>query len=136
MSWAPTDTAIPGGIEKMLRLSREMFVHHYFVYELGAVAAVWSLLALEAALRERLDPSGDDRTPFRTLIKRLGELGLVAEETIKRIDIGRELRNRLVHARGQNVMTPGMSAGIIEASHKAVVALWSPDFPNVDPTKG
>jgi hypothetical protein len=52
LQW-PTSGVVPERINEMLRTTSALFGHHYFVYEFGAVAVVWSLLALEAALCDR-----------------------------------------------------------------------------------
>lgn len=54
-AWWPTHPAAKAGVGEMLKTCRALFEHSYFVYEFGPVAIVWSMLAVEAALRDRLD---------------------------------------------------------------------------------
>lgn len=121
-SW-PTSASTPGGVADLLRISRKMFVHGFFVYELITVSAMWSFLAVEAALKLRLD----SRATFAPLIKRGRELGHISEKTADRVDAGRELRNELSHPTEQIVWTLGMAAPVIAASHQLVADLFPDD---------
>jgi len=51
--WSVT-ASTPEGVASLLRTSRDLFVQSFFVYEFLVVGASWSLLAVEAALRDRL----------------------------------------------------------------------------------
>ena len=69
-----------------------------FHYELLVVAGMWSLLAVEAALRVRLDGrEGAQRTGreprFVDLVRRARREGLVTDEWAERLDAAREMRN-------------------------------------------
>jgi hypothetical protein len=56
------DESVPNAVAAMLRVTRELFVHSYFVYEFSVVAVTWSLLALEAALRDCLGTAAGEST--------------------------------------------------------------------------
>ena len=121
--WART-SATPPEISQLLQTSRNLFAHSYYEYEFLVVAGVWSLLAVEAALRRRLQASG---TPnLQTLIKRAVGESLLIPEWGERLHAGRKLRNRLAHEHGHEIWSFGMSAQVVEASHE-VVALLFPD---------
>ena len=85
------------------------------------MASVRSLLAVEAALRERYDAT---RTPLQRLLARARTDGLIDEEWAERLDAGRRLRNSLAHSRVQAAWTPGMAAGVIRVNHEAVARLF------------
>lgn len=118
-SWS-TSADVPEGIAELLRVSRQLFVHGFFVYEFITIGAMWSLLAVEGALRLRLD----SEATFAARIRRARELGYIAEETAAQVDAGRELRNEFAHPTTQIVWTLGMAAPVIAASHKLVADLF------------
>jgi hypothetical protein len=120
----PTTTATPVGIAGLLTTARAAFALAWFQYELLVVAGAWSLLAVEAALRERVD--ANDHRPFKALLAQAGRDGLFSAAQLDRLDAGRQLRNQLLHPREQQAWTLGMAAPIVEASHE-VIALLYPD---------
>jgi len=118
--WAVT-TRTPEGIAGLLRTTRATFALAVYHYELFVVAATWSLLAIEAALRERYDA---DKAAFKQLLGRAREDGLLDSDWFERLAHGRRLRNELVHARLQGAWTPAMASGVIQASHEAVARIY------------
>lgn len=118
----PVTPGTPSGIAGLLSTCRAAFELAWFHYELLVVAGTWSLLAVEAALRDRLEAG--DKATFQKLLQHAEANGLLNADEVDRLDAGRELRNRLVHAREQQAWTLGMAAPIIEASHHLVGRLY------------
>lgn len=83
---------------------------------------MWSIFAVEAALRPRLGAGG--RAQLSRLIKRAREQGLVSEQLADTVNTGRELRNRFVHGSEQPIWSFGMAAQVIGASFKIVTELY------------
>ena len=113
----PTTSTTPSGVAEILRTSRQLFVHGYFVYEFVTVAVAWSLLAVEAALRAKL-PGRNSR--FKSMLKRAASEALLTPEMASRLDAGRHLRNDFSHPTGQIVWTLVMATGALKTSHEAV----------------
>lgn len=122
--WRRADS-VPEAVAAMLRVTRELFVHSYFVYEFGVVAVTWSLLALEAALRDCLSTAADDRDGLTKLIGKAEGRGWLTADEAERLHAGAQLRNRLAHARGQLNFTVGMTAPMLEAAHDAIADLYT-----------
>jgi hypothetical protein len=120
-SW-PRTTATPSGIAALLRTSRSLYMHSYFVYEFAAVAVAWSLMAVEGALKERL---GVERKTFEWLINEAVSQSLLPEESKERLHAGRKLRNSLSHPTQQTVYPFGMSEPAVASSHAVVADLYS-----------
>ncbi len=91
------------------------------VSELLVVSVAWSLLAVEAALRDRL--GADDKSPLKALLTLAGKHLLLSREDIDRLEAGRVLRNRLTHPRNQQAWSVGMAAPVVAASHHAVTLI-------------
>jgi len=89
---------------------------------LVVVSVAWSLLAVEAALRDRL--SADDKSPLKALLTLAGKDLLPSPEDIDRLEAGRVLRNRLTHARNQQAWPVGTAAPVVAASHHAVTLIY------------
>lgn len=120
-----TDPAVPEPVAEMLATARRLFVHGYFVYEFHVVAVAWSLFAVEAALRDRLDAGRGPRKPgMAKLVGRALEAGLLTEEEADSLRAGVELRNGFAHPGGQVVHSPGMAAALVGSSHAAVADLY------------
>lgn len=121
----PVHASTPKAIADMLRVSRELFVHGYFVYDFLMVAAVQSLFAVEAALRDVLEEPPRRRGPtFHPLVERAAALGYLTTEAAEVAKAGAELRNRWVHVEGLNVISPGMAAEILGTSHQLVAEMY------------
>jgi hypothetical protein len=117
----PTTSTTPSGVAEILRTSRQLFVHGYFVYEFVTVAVAWSLLAVEAALRAQLPGSG---STFKSMLKRAESEALLTPEMASRLDAGRQIRNGFSHPTGQDVWTLKLATGGLKTSHEAVVCLF------------
>jgi hypothetical protein len=122
----PVSQQAPEGIVELLATARAAFALAWFHYELLVVSASWSLLAVEAALRDRLDV--DEKPPLKALVARATKAGLLDDATADRLDAGRQLRNGLAHARAQQAWTVGMAGPVVRTSHE-VVRLLYPDSP-------
>jgi hypothetical protein len=120
-TWRTTDST-PDGVAELLRTSRELFIHSWWVYEFAAVAVAWSLLGIERAFRTRL--RAGETVSFAELIKRAQQHGLLTDAQADRLDAGRQLRNRFAHPNGQSVFSYGMSAPMLEIAHGVVADLF------------
>lgn len=118
-----TSPAVPGGVASLLETSRALFTHSWFVYEFMAVAVAWSLMAVEAALREALAPV-PDRMNLKDLIERAEREGRIPRAWAGRLDACRQLRNGFAHPQTQTVFTVGMAAPVLEASHEVCWLLF------------
>jgi len=119
--WATTEST-PTGVADLLHTTRATFALSWFHYELLVVSVAWSLLAVEAALRDRL--SADDKSPLKALLTLAGKHLLLSPEDIDRLEAGRVLRNRLTHARNQQAWSVGLAAPVVAASHHAVTLIY------------
>jgi hypothetical protein len=116
----PVTAATPEGVAGLLKTSRDLYVQSYFVYEFLVVSVLWSLHAVEAALRTHFEST----TPFEKLIDRARTSGLLTADEIQRLHAGRKLRNELTHAASQGAWTFGMSEGAVHASHEIVARIF------------
>jgi len=114
--WATTKST-PTGVADLVHATRATFALAWFHYELLVVSVAWSLLAVEAALRDRLGV--DDKPPLKALLTLAGRDLLLSTEDIDRLAAGRVLRNRLAHAREQQAWSVEMAAPVVAASHSA-----------------
>ena len=119
--WHTTEST-PRGVADLLSTARATFTLAWFHYELLVVAASWSLLAVEAALRDRLDVG--TAPTFKRLLTLAIRDGLLTTEDSEHLDTGRQLRNTLAHAQSQQAWTVGMAAPVVGASHHAVRTIY------------
>jgi hypothetical protein len=89
----------PSGLADYLRVARALLLESYFLYDFALVATMWTMLALESALRGSLD-AGDSSTLVQ-LINQAKERGLIDDEGAAALHDVRKLRN-----------SPGVIAGI------------------------
>jgi len=99
-----------------------MFVHAAFLYDLFTVAAAWALLALEPALRERLNAGRN--VSFQKLLERAAASGLVTEEAAEQIGAGIDLRHDFAHPKTMSLYSPGMSELAVETTHRVIADLY------------
>jgi hypothetical protein len=120
----PTTAATPPGPAELLSTSRDLFALGYYAYSLFAVAGTWSILAIEAALKLRLDVPR--MSSFRSLVRKAELAGLLPPHgwDHERLDAGRQLRNRTVHGESQQLWTPAMAESVVGASHEVVATLY------------
>lgn len=115
----PVGEAVPEGIARVLRVSRDLFVQSYFVHEFLLTAVTWGLLALEASLRVCLQAS--DRDSLDVLIRRARDRGLLTADEAGSLDGGRQLRNHIIHgALLPTNVTPGMAEQMLLGTHEAI----------------
>lgn len=117
-------TATPDEVARMLLTSRSLFVHSYFVHEFAFVGTVWSVFAVEAALKDVLNVADDDRATLTILTGKAQARGWLTTEEAERLRYGAMLRNGLVHSRSQGTFTGGIAASVISASHELTFALY------------
>jgi hypothetical protein len=121
----PTHPKTNEQVADMLAICRRLFEHTYFVYEFGVVAIVWSVLAVEAALRDRLGEEASDRDGLAKLIGKAEGRGWFKPHEAEALRAGAELRNRLLHAQTYGVFTPAMVAGALETAHLSIAQLYA-----------
>lgn len=121
--WTVT-AATPEGPTTLLKTTRDMFCLGFYSYELIAASCSWSLFAVEAALKLRLNVNKS----FNQLVELAEQQGLITQELGETIDAGREIRNNFVHEGKQPMWTPGMAGEGIGASFRFVAELY-PDTP-------
>lgn len=116
--------AMPDGVGRMLLTSRNLFVHSYFMHEFAFVGAVWSVFAIEAALKDVLKVADDDRATLTALTRQARDREWLTTEEAERLRYGAMLRNALVHARSQGTFTGGIAVSVIAASHELTFVLY------------
>jgi hypothetical protein len=119
--WPITD-ATPAGPRQLLKTTQDMFAQAFYSYELATCACAWSIFAVEAALKARLQAA--QNASLKKLIDRAKSLGLVDEYLADILDTGREIRNNFVHEGVQPVWTFGMADMVIGASFRIVAELF------------
>jgi hypothetical protein len=122
-SW-PTHAEVNTQVAEMLATCRRLFEHSYFVYEFGPVAVVWSVLAVEAALRDRLGEEATQKDGLTSLIGKAEGRGWLQHHQAEALRAGAELRNRFTHARTYGAFTPAIVAGALETAHRTAVQLY------------
>ncbi len=110
------------GVGDLLSTSRDLWSAAWFRYEFLVVSASWSLLAVEGALADRLAAGAE--ASLSQLVKPAVSTGLVPPESADRLDAGRLLRNRLLHAREQSTWAPGMAAPVLAIAHEIVADMY------------
>jgi hypothetical protein len=115
----------PEGPARLLKAAADMFALGFYSYDLVACSNSWSIFAVEAALKLRLN--ADEKTPFAKLVKLALEEGLVSAYLADILDTGRDLRNRFVHEGKQPNWTFGMAHRVIGSSFKIVAELYPDD---------
>jgi len=118
----PTTSTTPPGVAEILRTSRLLFVHGYCVYEFFTVGVAWSLLAVETALRTRLQAGEGAR--FKEMLKRAESERILTPEMADCLDAGRQIRNNFSHPTGQSVWMPSMATSALMTSHAAIAGLF------------
>ena len=117
--------ATPEKVSRLLLTSRNLFVHSYFVHEFSIVGALWSLHAVEAALKDLLGvPDNDYQTTFTEMVGKAQARGWLTVQEGERMRGGAKLRNGLVHSREQGTLTAGVAVMLLEASHEFVATLY------------
>jgi hypothetical protein len=116
----PTTAATPPGVADLLSTARALITLAWFHYESMVVAGMWSLLAVEAALRVRLD----SEQQLVKLIGRAQREGLITDQWAKRLHGARQVRNDLAHARQQDAWTVGMAAPVLATAHEVIAVLY------------
>ncbi len=119
------------GPSALLRMARSLFTHSWFDYEFMVVACLIGFQAIEAALR-LLYPNAE-RIPFRKLVRRAHEEGILPAEIADLADAGAELRNAFSHPATQTALTIGAAAPMLETSHRMVALVMTAAFGVIEP---
>lgn len=123
--WPSTEAITKEEVASMLKTCRDLFVHCYFVYEFGLVAVIWSVLAVEAALRDCLGEEATRDDGLARLIGKAQGRGWLNAEQAEALRAGAEFRNRITHARSHGVLTLPLVAGPLETAHSVIAQLYS-----------
>jgi len=110
-------TMIIDGPAELLRMARSQFALSWFDYELMVTASLTGFQALEAAFRV-LYP--EDERPFRALIRKARQEGVLPDNIADLADAGAELRNSFSHPLTQTALTLGLAAPMLENTHRLV----------------
>ncbi len=114
---------IVDGPGHLLRMARSQFAHSWFDYEFMVTACLTGFQALEAAFR--VVYSDAEKTPFRKLIRRAQNEGILPASIAEPADAGAELRNSFSHPRTQVALTLGAAAPMLENTHRLVALLMA-----------
>jgi hypothetical protein len=117
------DVMIVDGPAELLRMARSQFAHSWFDYEFMATACLTGFQALEAAFRV-LYPEAE-RKPFRALIRRARQEGILTDNIAELAHTGAELRNSFSHPLTQTALTLGMAAPMLENTHRLVALVMN-----------
>ena len=122
----PVAQGAPPEVARMLAVSRHLFCQAWFTYDFLMVAAVQSLIAVEAALRHLLEEEPRRRRHgMHTLVEQAVSRELIPKEQADNVIAAVELRNSWLHVGGQMVISPGMAQQVVAASHAVVADLYS-----------
>jgi hypothetical protein len=112
--------AVPEDLAEVLRVSRELFVHSYFVYEFSLVAIIWALFALEAGLRGCVSASGK----LDALINLAKKRALISAEEAEALHGAQQVRNKVIHGQLLPSFKPDSAAQMLQAIHEAISDLY------------
>lgn len=124
--WAellPSDM-INDGPAELLRSARSQFMHSWFDYGFMTNACLAGFQAMEAAFRVLY--TDEERVPFRVLIRRAREQGILPDNIADVAAAGAELRNSFSHPIGTAVLTPGMAVSMLGNTHRLVALVMGP----------
>jgi hypothetical protein len=108
---------------RLLRTARSLFVHSWFDYEFMVVACLVGFQAMEAAFRV-LYPDAE-RAPFRKLVCRAHQEGILPANIADLAESGAELRNLFSHPATQATLTIGMAGSMLENTHRLVTLVMT-----------
>lgn len=128
----PITRSTPDQVAKILAVGRRLFAHTWFVYDFGRPAVVWSMLAVEAALRYRLDVAEDQMVTLHQLVDRAIEDGILDPSHRSHLEKAVQLRNRLAHGKLEAAWSPGRTEMVLASAHHVVADLF-PDQRGADP---
>jgi hypothetical protein len=126
----PTSPVTPRGVTSLLVTTRTTFTLAWFHYELLVVSVLWSLFAVEAAIRDLL--GAGEKPNYASLRERAKKEGLITEDEFHIMDAGRSLRNKLGHAREQGAWTLGMAVPVIKKNHHLISQLYQDRHESAD----
>ncbi|WP_156094116.1 DUF4145 domain-containing protein [Lentzea aerocolonigenes] len=106
----------PEGPANLLDDAREMFAMSFYRYPMVTGSAVFSIFAVEAALKLRLN----NRDNFQANIQRATQQGLISAEAAEAVDAGRQIRNNYLHEGKRPQWTLGQAYPAIGASFRLV----------------
>jgi hypothetical protein len=112
---------VSGGPSELLGTARSLLVQSWFNYDLLAEACLKSLQAVEAAVRRHYPDK--IKVPFRKLIDRAEQDGLLSKEAADILRAGVHIRNMLSHPEQQKTFTLGMAFPALRTSHLLIAEL-------------
>lgn len=122
-AWADVLPArmIVDGPGRLLRLARSQFALAWFDHELMTAACLTGFQAVEAAFRALYPET--EKKPFRTLIHRAHNDGILPPNIAKLADAGAELRNGFSHPLTHFALAMNEAESIMENAHRLVALI-------------
>lgn len=114
---------IDDGPARLLRTARSQFTYSWFNYEFMVTACLTGFQALEASFRV-LYPDLE-RVPFRALIDRARQEGILPGNIAELADSAAELHDSFSHPRTQTALTLGSSVPMLENTHRLVALVMN-----------
>jgi hypothetical protein len=119
---------LPGAVGEdgpvaLLRTARSLFAHSWFDYDFMVVACLVGFQAMEAAFRVFYSDAG--QVPFRKLVERACQEGVLPPNIAELADASVELRNLYSHPATQDTFTIGMAAPMLDNTHRMVALVMT-----------
>lgn len=127
--------SVPINTARAFDTARELIRFSYYHFEFAAVAVATSIIAIEAALRERYGGGN-----LASLIRRGLEDGTINAEQADLLNTGRSIRNRYAHGETAHPALPiPFAVRMVSTSLDVIVSLSQPESNGIDrrsPTTG
>lgn len=117
------DNAVPVGVAEALRVAQALLIHSYYVYDFALVAATWSMLALEASLKDCVGALSEPK--LVEVIDLATERGLITKEGAEVLHATRRLRNEIVHGALLPSFPPSAAIQLVEGIHDAISDIYA-----------
>ncbi|MEV0495433.1 hypothetical protein [Streptomyces atratus] len=115
-------TGVPEAAATVLRTARELLRQSYYCYGFSTVAVMYSLIAVEIVLRDRIPDAGTK--PLFQLIKQGADAGILTARQAEFLDYGRQIRKGMAHGKTTHaVMPPAMAVPMVTTSFAIVTEL-------------
>jgi hypothetical protein len=115
---------VPLEIVRLFEVCRGTTVYAWYFYPLLTLAAEQSHRVMEAAAKLRSEQIGHPEETFARSIKRLMDSGILDDETAKRWEATRGLRNSGSHPKRQQIWDAGSALDILKSSAELINRLF------------
>jgi hypothetical protein len=113
--------AIPTNTARAFETARELLRFSFYRYEFAAVAVSTSIIAIEAALRDRYG-----KTNLAAAIAKALEDGIIDEAQADHLNTGRQIRNRYAHGETMHPALPiTWAVQLVKTSLDVIILLAS-----------